>query len=241
MSTSGHAPDVFISFVSNTNLIMRHAILVAGGTGSRMGSELPKQFITLQGIPVLGRTILRFKEFDPEINIVVVVHPDFIDYWRLNAEALNLPEHTLVAGGETRFHSVQNGLNSIEAERGVVAVHDAVRMFVSDGTLERCFGTASELGTAVPIMPVVDSLRQFDGEGWRHVERKNFVAVQTPQCFSIEILREAYCEEYNPGFTDDASVVESIGFEINMVEGNQENVKLTNRIDLLVAEALLNS
>ena len=220
---------------------MRYAIIVAGGTGSRMGSKLPKQFIMLQGIPVLGRTLLRFLSFDPNIKVVVVVHPDFVDYWRLTSEALSLPEHTIIAGGETRFHSVQNGLNAIDAEHGIVAVHDAVRMFVSNETLQRCFDTAAELGTAVPVMPVVDSLRHYDGERWRHAERNKFLAVQTPQCFSIDLLREAYYEDYSPNFTDDASVVESIGFEINIIEGNQENFKLTNRIDLLVAEAILNS
>lgn len=219
----------------------RYAIIVAGGTGSRMGSKLPKQFIMLNGIPVLGRTILRFLSFDPDMNIVVVVHPDFVDYWQLTSEALSLPAHTIVAGGETRFHSVQNGLNAIDAEKAIVGVHDAVRMFVSNDTLQRCYDTAEEMGTAVPVMPVVDSLRHFDGERWRHAERNKFLAVQTPQCFAIEILREAYYEDYSPSFTDDASVVESIGFEIHITEGNQENFKLTNRIDLMVAEAILNS
>lgn len=218
---------------------MRHAILVAGGTGSRMGAQLPKQFVLLHGVPVLGRTLQRFHAFDPAIRLTVVIHPDFIGYWAEQAEAFALPEHRVVAGGETRFHSVRNGLEAIVAPVGIVAVHDAVRIFPSDETLQRCFDAAQTYGSAVPVVPVVDSmLREEQGE-WSHVDRSKHVAVQTPQCFTLDILRRAYLLDYDEKFTDDASVARAAGFPITVVEGNRENFKLTTPFDLLVAEQLL--
>lgn len=220
---------------------MDYVIIVAGGKGLRMGSDVPKQFLPIGGKPVLMRTISRFREYSSTLGIVLVLPREQQEYWRRLCRDYGFTERYAVAdGGETRFHSVKNGLNMIpDDEQGVVGVHDGVRPFPSVSVIKRCFDTAREAGTAVPVISVVETLRHIEPSGQSlTVPRNDFRLVQTPQAFSIEVLKRAYRQPYQDGFTDDASVVEALGHEVRLVEGNRENIKLTTPFDLHVAEAL---
>ncbi len=221
----------------------RYAILVAGGQGLRMGGDVPKQFLPLGGRPVLMRTIDRFREAVPDIHIIVVLPQGQHDHW------LNLcHEHGLqgsmqvVPGGGTRFHSVLNGLGAIpqEVTEALVGVHDGVRPFVSRETILRCYSEAAQSGTAVPVAPVVETLRRLMPDGGSvTVPRGDYRLVQTPQVFSLGLLRRAYSQPYKPEFTDDASVVEALGEHVTLVEGNRDNIKLTTPADLLLAQGIM--
>lgn len=221
----------------------RFAILVAGGQGLRMGGDVPKQFLPLDGRPVLMHTIDRFREVFPDMHIIVVLPQGQHDYWHDLCRRHHLEGGFLTApGGDTRFHSVLNGLNAIPADvsEGLVGVHDGVRPFVSRDTLRRCYEEAARSGTAVPVVPVVETLRHVspDGESMT-VPRSDYRLVQTPQVFSLDLLRRAYRQPYTPQFTDDASVVEALGERITLVEGNRENIKLTTPADLLLAKGIM--
>lgn len=221
----------------------RFAILVAGGQGLRMGGDVPKQFLPLGGRPVLMHTIDRFREVFPDMHIIVVLPQGQHDYWHDLCHRHHLEGGFLTApGGDTRFHSVLNGLNAIPADvsEGLVGVHDGVRPFVSRDTLRRCYDEAARSGTAVPVVPVVETLRHVspDGESMT-VPRGDYRLVQTPQVFSLALLRRAYRQPYAPQFTDDASVVEALGERITLVEGNRENIKLTTPADLLLAKGIM--
>lgn len=221
----------------------RFAILVAGGQGLRMGGDVPKQFLPLGGRPVLMHTIDRFREVFPDMHIIVVLPQGQHDYWHDLCRRHHLEGGFLTApGGDTRFHSVLNGLNAIPADvsEGLVGVHDGVRPFVSRDTLRRCYEEAARSGTAVPVTPVVETLRHVspDGESMT-VPRSDYRLVQTPQVFSLALLRRAYRQPYAPRFTDDASVVEALGEHITLVEGNRENIKLTTPADLLLAKGIM--
>lgn len=221
----------------------RFAILVAGGQGLRMGGDVPKQFLPLGGRPVLMHTIDRFREVFPDMHIIVVLPQGQHDYWHDLCRRHHLEGGFLTApGGDTRFHSVLNGLNAIPADvsEGLVGVHDGVRPFVSRDTLRRCYEEAARSGTAVPVVPVVETLRHVspDGESMT-VPRSDYRLVQTPQVFSLVLLRRAYRQPYAPQFTDDASVVEALGERITLVEGNRENIKLTTPADLLLAKGIM--
>lgn len=217
----------------------KFALIVAGGVGSRMGTEVPKQFIELAGKPILLWTIQRFQDFDPAIELVLVLPSLQFDRWQQVREQFQLTsEIRLVGGGETRFQSVKNGLDVISGD-GVVFIHDGVRPLVSSETLQRCFQTALEKGNALPVSPLVESLRQLTGEESQHVDRSKFRLVQTPQTFQTELIKKAYQQPENDFFTDDASVCEAAGIRIHLVDGNLENIKITNPMDLRVAEALL--
>ena len=221
----------------------RFAILVAGGQGLRMGGDVPKQFLPLGGRPVLMHTIDRFREVFPDMHIIVVLPQGQHDYWHDLCRRHHLEWGFLTApGGDTRFHSVLNGLNAIPADvsEGLVGVHDGVRPFVSRDTLWRCYEEAARSGTAVPVVPVVETLRHVspDGESMT-VPRSDYRLVQTPQVFSLALLRRAYRQPYAPQFTDDASVVEALGERITLVEGNRENIKLTTPADLLLAKGIM--
>lgn len=221
----------------------RFAILVAGGQGLRMGGDVPKQFLPLGGRPVLMHTIDRFREVFPDMHIIVVLPQGQHDYWHDLCRRHHLEGGFLTApGGDTRFHSVLNGLNAIPADvsEGLVGVHDGVRPFVSRDTLRRCYEEAARSGTAVPVTPVVETLRHVspDGESVT-VPRGDYRLVQTPQVFSLALLRQAYRQPYAPQFTDDASVVEALGERITLVEGNRENIKLTTPADLLLAKGIM--
>lgn len=221
----------------------RFAILVAGGQGLRMGGDVSKQFLPLGGRPVLMHTIDRFREVFPDMHIIVVLPQGQHDYWHDLCRRHHLEGGFLTApGGDTRFHSVLNGLNAIPADvsEGLVGVHDGVRPFVSRDTLRRCYEEAARSGTAVPVVPVVETLRHVspDGESMT-VPRGDYRLVQTPQVFSLALLRRAYRQPYAPHFTDDASVVEALGERITLVEGNRENIKLTTPADLLLAKGIM--
>lgn len=217
-----------------------HAVIfVAGGTGTRMGSALPKQFLTLNNTPILVHTLRNFHAFNPFFEMVVVMHHEYISFWKdLCLQFENVPEHAVVAGGEERFHSVQNGLNALSEKIEFVAVHDAVRPLVSHETLSRCFQALNENSAVVPVIPINDSIREVHGKENKSVDRSLFKRVQTPQCFRASVLKEAYNKPFSPLFTDDASVVEANDHSVFLVEGNLENIKITSPIDLIVGEAL---
>jgi len=211
---------------------MYSVIIVAGGTGSRMQSEIPKQFELLNNKPVIIYSIEKFLEFNKDIQIIVAVHPDFRETFIAIEKKYKLPEITLANGGKTRFHSVKNGLEKINAKTKVVAVHDAARPFVSLQTIKNTFAEAEKSGAAIPVIEVNESLREINLQNSKAVDRKNYKVVQTPQCFQKEILLEAYKQNYIPAFTDDATVVETAGNKIYLTEGNIENIKITYPQDL---------
>lgn len=218
-----------------------YALIVAGGSGTRMKADVPKQFLLLQQKPVLMHTIEKFAKFDGEMQIVLVLPESQLSAWKTFCKAyeFNIPYH-LVIGGATRPESVINGLNAIEGN-GIVFIHDGVRPLVSRETLQRCLDTTLEFGNALPVMPVVESLRVVDENGNRIVDRSKYVNVQTPQVFRIEEIKAAYQLEIDPSFTDDASVLELMGMRINLVDGNRENIKITHPSDLIFAEAILSA
>jgi len=215
-----------------------YIIIVAGGKGLRMGGEVPKQFLPVGGIPVLMRTLLRFREYSPDLNIILVLPQAQQDYWRgLCQQHQFRMDYQLADGGKTRFHSVQNGLALIPDDaQGVVGVHDGVRPFVSVDVIRRCYDEARRSKAVIPVVPVVETLR--------HVERGNvfrdeYRLVQTPQTFDIQLLKAANRQPYRDTFTDDASVVEAYGHPVAMVDGNRENIKITTPFDLQIAECLV--
>ena len=211
------------------------AIIVAGGKGLRMGGDVPKQFLPIGGKPVLMHTIEAFREALDDVQIVLVLPAEQHDYWLKLCKDHNFRSPELIAtGGETRFHSVKNGLALLpEDDEAVVGVHDGVRPFVSRDTIQRCFSTAAEGKAVVPVVPVVETLRQILPDGSSITRPRNeYRLVQTPQTFPLALLKQAYEQPYSESFTDDASVVEAMGKEITMVEGNRENIKLTTPADL---------
>jgi len=260
----------------------RYAIVVAGGKGLRMGSDIPKQFLTVQGRPLLMLTLENFHSFDSSMPLILVLPESQQEYWaRLCHEYLFRVPHTVVSGGETRFHSVRNGLKAIidnrqdsssapsqaqfaapssalanraatatpacqddaarhsAGDEALVAVHDGVRPFVSHDVITSCFETAAHDGAAVPVIPVVETLREVRDDGTSFtVPRSRYRLVQTPQTFRLSLLAEAYGQPYTDAFTDDASVVEALGHPVTLVDGNRENIKITTPYDLAVAETL---
>lgn len=218
----------------------KYVIIVAGGKGLRMGGEVPKQFQCLAGLPVLMHTINRFYHTDSSLTILLVLPLDQHTYWnRLCKEHSFQVSLTLVAGGETRFHSVQNGVSCITDTEALVAVHDGVRPFVSPSVIKHCFKAASTKNAVVPVVDMVDSIRELVGNGSKTVNRNLYKLVQTPQVFQADLLIKAYQQSYSELFTDDASVVEAIGQEVYLVKGNRENIKLTTPFDWVVANAML--
>ena len=223
------------------SLTSKHTILiVAGGRGTRMGGPQPKQFLELAGRPVLMHTLEAFDRWDASARLIVVLPEDQIDTWKRLCEAHVFGRiHRVVAGGETRFHSVRNGLDAVASD-GLIAVHDGVRPLVAPSVIAACFAAAADGGAAVPVVPVVESVREVDADGGsRPVDRARLRVVQTPQVFRADVLRAAYRLPYDPRFTDDASVVEASGVAVRLVPGNRENIKLTTPMDLLLAEQLM--
>ncbi len=214
-------------------------IIVAGGSGTRFGADIPKQFINLAGMPVIMHTIGVFHSFDPTLEIIVVLPKTQFGFWKVLCEEFNFnTKITVVEGGSERFHSVKNGLNAVTTN-GIIAIHDAVRPLVSHETLQRCMDAARSFGNAVPVIPPVDSIRELTETGSTQVSREHFRLVQTPQCFQKEQILKAFEQEFTTLFTDDASVVEAAGLHINLVEGNRENMKITTPMDLTIAEVLI--
>ena len=221
---------------------MDYVIIVAGGKGLRMGSDIPKQFLPIAGKPVLMRTLELFRAYSSALQIILVLPEAQQDYWQELCKQYDFKvDYQLANGGQTRFHSVQNGLALVPDDaEGVVGVHDGVRPFPSIDVIRNCYDTARTAKAVIPVIPVVETVRQFlsDNSGSITVPRDHYRLVQTPQTFDIQLLKAANRQPYNDGFTDDASVVESYGHAITLVEGNRENIKITTPYDIVVAEAL---
>ncbi len=219
-------------------------IIVAGGSGRRMGSTIPKQFLLLNGLPVLARTINRFAEALPGSPVAVVLPASQIDFWRNLSARFPVARHLLAVGGEERFHSVRAGLRSLlESGEGVefVAVHDGVRPLASTEMILRTLECARTCGAAVPVVEATDSYRRITPDGSEIIDRRTLRRVQTPQIFRTDWLRKGYEQPYDPAFTDDASVVERAGLPVALCEGKPANLKITTRYDLTVATALLDA
>ena len=217
------------------------AIIVAGGSGTRFGAQVPKQFLELGGKPILMRTIEAFVDYCDDI--IVTLPADQFSQWNelCDRYSFNVP-HRVVAGGETRWHSVKNALDSIgdPGDVDVIAVHDGVRPLATAELINRTIATARQYGSAIPVVMLNDSVRQVVGETSRALDRSSLRAVQTPQAFDARLLLEAYRQPFDKTFTDDASVVEHLGHSITLVEGDPQNLKITRPMDLALAEYLLN-
>lgn len=218
-----------------------YAIIVAAGSGARMKTALPKQFLELAGKPILVHTIEKFHRYNPQMELLLVLNEEYIQFWEDLKRTINFTiPHTIVAGGNERFYSVKNALELIKDDTGIIGIHDAVRPLVSLKTLEAAYNTARERSAAIPVIAIHDSIREVDSKGNNHaVDRQSLRVIQTPQCFELETLRNAYNQNYHPSFTDDASVVEASGVKIHLVEGNRANIKITTPEDLRMAESLL--
>jgi 2-C-methyl-D-erythritol 4-phosphate cytidylyltransferase len=206
-----------------------------------MGTDIPKQFLPIGGKPVLMRTLERFRAYSADLQIILVLPEAQQDYWhQLCSEYHFDVEYTLANGGQTRFHSVQNGLAMVPDDAiGVVGVHDGVRPFPSIDVIRNCYETARTAKAVIPVIPVVETVRHLEGEQSKTVPRNDYRLVQTPQTFDIQLLKAANRQPYDEGFTDDASVVESFGYKITLVEGNRENIKITTPYDMKIAEVLI--
>lgn len=213
---------------------MNAVVIVAGGKGTRMGTEVPKQFLCIEGRPILMRTLERFREYDAALQIVLVLPVEQQAYWNGLCQQYGFSmDYTLADGGATRFHSVLNGLQKVSSDATLIAVHDGVRPFVSTEVIGRCFDEAARSGAVVPVVEVVETLRHVEKDGTSHtVSRSEYVRVQTPQVFEAQLLRRAYTQPFSEKFTDDASVVESLGHSVALVAGNVENIKITTPNDL---------
>lgn len=225
---------------NNCLQIKKYVIVVAGGKGSRMGGEIPKQFRLISGRPVLMHTLEAFYKYDPEIELILVLPEAHLSYWdELCTQYRFTLRHRVVRGGETRFHSVKNGLDTLP-ESGLVAVHDGVRPLVAQKVISSAFEEAERSGAVIPVIEMTDSLRELTPDGKsKAVSRNLYRGVQTPQVFSTVLLKEGYRQPFCKQFTDDASVVEAAGKEVTLIKGNPENIKITTPMDLLLAEILL--
>jgi len=216
----------------------KHIIIVAGGKGLRMGGDIPKQFLPVCGKPVLMRTMEAFYAYDADIHIILVLPVSQQAYWKeLCQEYQFALSHDIANGGDTRFHSVMNGLALVEGD-GLVGVHDGVRPFVSQEVIARCYEEAADCKAVIPVIDVVETVRHLTEDGSETVPRDHYKLVQTPQVFEVALLRRAYQQMYTDLFTDDASVVEALGEKVHLVQGNRENIKLTTPFDLKLAEML---
>ncbi|AFD07149.1 2-C-methyl-D-erythritol 4-phosphate cytidylyltransferase [Solitalea canadensis] len=216
-----------------------YAIIVAGGTGSRMGAQVPKQFLELKGLPILMHSIKAFYQWPLVPKIILVMHPDYHEHWKkLCDEHKFTTPHTLISGGKTRFESVKNGLSVISSP-GIVAVHDAVRPLADHEFITRLFQQAQQNGNAIPAVKCRDSIRKVENGVSVSLNREHYYLVQTPQCFTTELLLQAYEQPFREEFTDDASVVEAMGTKILLAEGEYKNIKITYPEDLIFAEAIM--
>jgi len=219
----------------------RYVLIMAGGRGTRMKMDIPKQFLLLDGRPIILHTIDRFLEYDSEIEIVLVLPENYMDQWEDICRKYKCSfKHRVAPGGDERFYSVKNGLKATGPD-GLIAIHDAVRPLVSQSTIRACFEMAESMGNAVPVVSAPESVRETDaaGRGNRPLDRDMVKMVQTPQVFSSDLVHKAYDCGFSPHFTDDATVVERLGITINLVEGNRENIKITRPQDLVLAGALI--
>ncbi len=211
---------------------------MAGGTGSRVQTDIPKQFVKVEGKEIIVHAIEKFLNYNPGIRVIISVHEDYLEVVKALIKKFNITAQ-LVKGGRTRYHSVKNALETIHDDVAVVAIHDAARPFVNRETIEKCFTTAMQKGNAVPAVPLYESIREVSAEGNKSVDRNSFRIIQTPQCFRVSDIQKAFKLEYQESFTDDASVLEADGGTINLVEGNAENIKITLPKDLIIAKTFL--
>jgi 2-C-methyl-D-erythritol 4-phosphate cytidylyltransferase len=219
--------------------MVKYAIIVAGGSGSRMNSSTPKQFISLIGRPVLLHTVQIFLSAFDEMQLIVVLPEQYFDIGSSILENASIKTRTkLVVGGNTRFQSVKNGL-ALVPQNAIVFVHDAVRCLVTVNLIHRCFDAALEHGNAIPAVPLSDTVRMETDEGAVVIDRAKLQIIQTPQTFFSNLLLKAFEQQYDPSFTDEATVAEKFGIKIHLIPGEDENLKLTRPIDLLVAENVL--
>ena len=217
---------------------MLQVIIVAGGRGSRMGLETPKQFLLLGGRPLLMHSILAFRKYDPEVPVTVVLPADQIENWQSLCRDYHFREsHDIVTGGDTRFHSVQNGLDHLDGD-GLVAIHDGVRPLIQVPVIVQLVAEAAAYSSAVPVISPRDSLRWMDHEGNRVLDRSHVKVIQTPQIFDLNKLKLAYVQDYDPAFTDDATVWEKAGNPVHLSQGQESNIKITHNVDLPMAQAL---
>lgn len=218
--------------------MQKYAVIVAGGRGNRMKSELPKQFIELAGKPILMHTLEAF-HFD-EIQILLVLPSDQIEFWKelVVKHGFQTP-HRLVVGGEARFHSVLNGLNAIPDNEGLVAIHDGVRPLIDREIISNSFNAAEKHGNAIVSVQLKDSIRSISNFGNKQEDRSAFRLIQTPQTFRLELIKNAFLQDFDPLFTDDASVLEKAGQQIHLIDGSYQNIKITTPEDLLIAESFL--
>ena len=217
-----------------------YAIVVAGGSGNRMQTETPKQFLLLKNLPVLMHTVKAFAQCETQPKILIVLHKDQHAYWKRLCEEFNFNiPHEVVEGGSERFHSVKNALDKID-EEGLVAIHDAVRPLVSKKLIDASYSAALQSGNVISAVQSSDSVRILKDHKTSAIKRSEVYLVQTPQTFNCKLLKSAYEVEYESGFTDDASVLEAAGTEIHLIEGERNNIKITYPIDLELAEMLLN-
>jgi 2-C-methyl-D-erythritol 4-phosphate cytidylyltransferase len=198
-----------------------------------MGGNIPKQFIVVDGKPILMHTIERFHNFDSTIQLVVVLPKDQHDYWNglCQQYGFDIPI-TIADGGKERFHSVKNGLACVHPRCSLIGVHDGVRPYVATEVIQRCYEAAAANGAAIPVVDVFETLRHITPDGSHTVPRQDYKLVQTPQVFQADLLRRAYEQPFTPSFTDDASVVGALGHTITLGEGNRENIKITTKEDL---------
>jgi 2-C-methyl-D-erythritol 4-phosphate cytidylyltransferase len=222
--------------------MQKFAIIVAGGQGLRFGGNIPKQFLIFKELPLLMHSINAFNSYDSQCKILVCLPDEHLIFWKNLCVKYNFHiKHKIIAGGETRFHSVKNGLEAIASSEGLVAIHDGVRPLISVELISNLFKMAAENDSAIPCIPLIDSIRKIDNEGSSVIDRTTLRAIQTPQCFHLEKFKKAYQQTYKNEFTDDASVFESAGNKIHLAEGEKKNIKITTKDDLLIAECLKRS
>jgi len=218
--------------------MQKSVIITAGGIGKRMGSDLPKQFLVLGGKPILVHTLELFFKYDPHIEIILTLPNEWRGYWEtvIDKYYCRVP-HIVVNGGEERYHSIQNALKRCSGS--FIAVHDGVRPFVSFETLDRCFSALNQNEAVIPVLKLKESIRETNENSTYAIDRSNYRLVHTPQCFRAEVLHKAYELAYHEKVTDDACLVEEIGYTIHLVESNEENIKLTTPFDFLIAETII--
>lgn len=215
----------------------KFVIIVAGGSGQRMESSIPKQFLTIHKEIILMKSIRAFYAYDSSIEIILALPSNHISFWKELCKQHHFEiSHTIVYGGKTRYHSVKNALEKIKGT-GLVAIHDGVRPLVSQTTITQVFDLASKEGNAIPYIDLVDSIRLVDSDHNQPVDRNKYKLIQTPQVFDCDLIKKAYTQDWDSCFTDDASTVEKLGIKINLIPGNKENIKITSQTDLKIAEA----
>lgn len=216
-------------------------VIVAGGSGRRMGGALPKQFMMLGNLPILGHTINRMRQALPASQIVVVLPEDHIELWRNLSARFDIAKHEITAGGAERFYSVKNGINALSPEIKTIAIHDGVRPLASKKLIIKLILEAEKNGAVIPAVAPADSYRIVDENGSHIIDRSQLRMIQTPQVFSAEVLRATYEQPFSATFTDDASVAEAAGHKITLIEGERQNIKITTPSDMTIAETFIAS